>query len=104
MQLVTLLLLQLAAVALAAPRNESDEQMCREYTALHANNTWRQPNGALHFPYLVPAGPVRSATHALGRSLLDLCCGSLSCALHSRVWISTSNAGIGTPSFLALPR
>jgi hypothetical protein len=33
------------------------EQLCRDYVKRSANATWREPQGALTFPYLVPAGP-----------------------------------------------
>jgi len=36
---------------------DDDETLCRAYAASHANETWRQPSGALQYPYLVPAGP-----------------------------------------------
>ena len=36
---------------------DNDETLCRAYVASHANETWRQPSGALQYPYLVPAGP-----------------------------------------------
>eukprot|EP00927_Polykrikos_kofoidii_P039958 TRINITY_DN34247_c0_g2_i1.p1 TRINITY_DN34247_c0_g2~~TRINITY_DN34247_c0_g2_i1.p1 ORF type:complete len:444 (-),score=56.21 TRINITY_DN34247_c0_g2_i1:108-1439(-) len=35
----------------------ADEIICRDFTAAHTNETWREPGGVLPFPYLVPAGP-----------------------------------------------
>jgi hypothetical protein len=56
-----------AAAALAASSGSAaeqqqallppDQQLCRSYVAQSANATWREPKGALTFPYLVPAGP-----------------------------------------------
>eukprot|EP00933_Yihiella_yeosuensis_P036705 TRINITY_DN30477_c0_g1_i1.p1 TRINITY_DN30477_c0_g1~~TRINITY_DN30477_c0_g1_i1.p1 ORF type:complete len:472 (+),score=80.89 TRINITY_DN30477_c0_g1_i1:73-1488(+) len=45
------------AAAVLSSETSEDEALCRNYTALHAKDTWRSPAGVLKFPYLVPAGP-----------------------------------------------
>eukprot|EP01043_Picozoa_sp_COSAG02_P005982 COSAG02_NODE_166_length_31947_cov_34.168617_15_plen_398_part_00 len=50
-----LLLVYATAATSASP--PPDQQLCRQYVAESANATWRNPKGALEFPYLVPAGP-----------------------------------------------
>ena len=58
--LLLLLLLATGAVALHAheiadPTN--DTALVYAYVAAHAAATFRNPNGTLHYPYQVPAGP-----------------------------------------------
>ena len=54
---LTLSLTGCSSVTLPANRVTHDVEVVQNYVADHCNETFRQPNGLLRHPYLVPSGP-----------------------------------------------
>lgn len=46
-----------ASAAVASAAADPDTDLVRAHVAANANQTFRQPNGYIKFPYLVPGGP-----------------------------------------------
>jgi len=49
--------LLLCATCAAATHRDDNVELVKDYIISHSNATFREPNGTLKYPYLVPAGP-----------------------------------------------